>query len=384
MLPEFTKKRSTKESMDDYLPRIEALTQHTLATLYSHLTSTTDGYPLTLPSLRCIAQYLVGQCEYPYPGLRFLTPSPPLSYLAALRGDPVLDNYMISEQASEVRMYMSCEFIEDDVIQSGVTPTHLAGFAANLSALQAAPVSELSKLTSFGYHTLHCVCMGPRNDPNRLEAVKYVLQTCPKEVLRCSDKHVSVLFTAVEAGNLPVVKLLSELEPNLITLNTTRNCSPLYAAAFNGHAQVAEYLCEKFGDQLLDVVNINNCSAMYVAAQRGHAGIVKYLARLRPAMATLANNNNATPLYIACQMGQLDVATCLCEATTASSSCVGVITTQGMSPLATAAANGHLNVVTFLVKVMNVDPNDRTLSWHSPRELAKENGHADVVSFLDA
>jgi ankyrin repeat protein len=208
---------------------------------------------------------------------------------------------------------------------------------------------------------------------------------------------------------LDVVKLLVENGADLITWNKF-GVPPLYAASFNGHLSVVEFLV-KSPKVDINAKDHEDRTALWVALLEGHADVVKLLVE-HGADLMAHNKLNASPLVIASLYNHLSLAEFLVELpmidvnakdpedttalwTAASRGYLDVAkllvengadlmasTKDGASPLWAASINGHLQVVKFLVKLPKVDINardhgDRTALW-----VAASNGYLDVVKML--
>lgn len=81
--------------------------------------------------------------------------------------------------------------------------------------------------------------------------------------------------------------------------------SPLAYAAYNGHAEIADYLL-KHGAQI-DAKTENGSSALFFAARFGHIEVVKLLLK-NEADPTIANENEETAVDWALKSGNTDIA----------------------------------------------------------------------------
>jgi ankyrin repeat protein len=140
------------------------------------------------------------------------------------------------------------------------------------------------------------------------------------DVIRLLDSGMSILATdehqntvahiAAEAGNLEILRLLADRGASLDRRNWI-NQTPLSLAAWHGHLQVVQYLCEHsattHGSDL-------NTAPLGAAAAAGHLEIVRYLVEQRDVpLNALERPFGATPLFVAARFLRLDVVQYLME-----------------------------------------------------------------------
>jgi len=144
---------------------------------------------------------------------------------------------------------------------------------------------------------------------NHVEDVKGLIDS-GISVLATDEHKNTVVHIAAEAGNIEILRLLSDRGAPIDRLNWI-NQTPLSLAARNGHLPVVKYLCEKgattHGRDL-------NTAPLGAAAAAGHLEIVKYLVEQRNVpLNSLERPFGATPLFVAASFLKLDVVRYLME-----------------------------------------------------------------------
>ena len=121
------------------------------------------------------------------------------------------------------------------------------------------------------------------------------------------------MIRAVRDGDTETVrKLLSTADAQSLKNDLNGNgATPLYVAAYNGHASVTRQLIEDHCNLYLQ--RNDGCMPLFVAAQEGHASIMKQLIEARCNM-DLPDEDGFTPMHIAAQEGHASVTKVLIDA----------------------------------------------------------------------
>ncbi len=164
----------------------------------------------------------------------------------------------------------------------------------------------------------------------------------------------TLFFQAIQAGEASKVKALLDSNPSLATVKNERGQSGVLLAAYSGRKEIRDLLLAR--DVTLE---------LHEAAAAGQLERVQHLVEKDPALAksyspdgfpvfALALENGADPNYRYA---------------------------AGYSPLITAAANGHLAIVSMLLG-NGADLHVQTNDGKTALSFALERGHAAVAEFL--
>jgi ankyrin repeat protein len=193
--------------------------------------------------------------------------------------------------------------------------------------------------------------------------------------LNAKTGPLTALNIACQTGHLNVVKLLvaagATLDPQ-----SSDEVGALGSAAFNGQLQVVKYLVEEAGADK-NRADSNGSTPLMFAANADQAKVVAYLLG-RPGINIDAQRGRLTALNIACYAGHLEVVKLLVAAGAR-------LHPQGsdeVGALGSAACNGQLQVVKYLVEEAGADGNRAGTNSLTPLMYAARQGHADVVMYL--
>ena len=170
----------------------------------------------------------------------------------------------------------------------------------------------------------------------------------------------------------------------LVEVEDNQSETPFYTACFEGHVSVVSLLLEKHVDQInkpssagttpvFACVDHGNLECVKLISERGEeAGRTVDWTRTR-------NKDKATPLYIACRHGDVEIVRWVAEH--APYSTREQPASDGTTPLAIAACQGHLGVVQYLAS-MGVNVEAANEAGNTPLHLAAAEGHLEVVKYL--
>jgi len=182
---------------------------------------------------------------------------------------------------------------------------------------------------------------------------------------------VTELIDAAKAGNTARVRELLHASPSSAALRTAGGESPLMAALYNGHRDLADEIAEAqiAAGEPLDV---------FAAAALGRSDQLDS-ATAAPGAVAAYSYDGWTALHLAAFFGQLEAATRLLEAGAR-------LTAVSRNPLANtplhaAVAGGHPDVSVLLI-ARGADVNAIDSGRHTPLHIAAENGQLAVVEAL--
>ena len=184
------------------------------------------------------------------------------------------------------------------------------------------------------------------------------------------------LHLAAANGHMDVVKYLIE---KLCDKNARANddLTPLHYAASCGKLDIVKYLIEEVGVQM-DVYHKLGGAPIHEAAQKGQLPVVQYFVERHNILDLPGKILGRNPVDSAILGDQLDV--------------IKYLFSRGSNkefkdknlktPLHTAAEDGKLNIVKYLVEIAQTqtDPIDKL--GNLPIDLAEENKHKEVVEYL--
>lgn len=167
---------------------------------------------------------------------------------------------------------------------------------------------------------------------------------------------VSPLWVAVAVGHFGIVKILvEEGQANVNHLSATRS-SPLRAASYIGHLEIARYLVAHGADVRL--VRDGNYTNLMLSAYREHSHMVKYFIDELGCDPNESDQDGRTPLHYAIDGGSSEVLYTLLERGAKN------LAQTTMSPMVWAALEAREDLVDAFEKYCSSD-----LEWIEAREL---------------
>jgi ankyrin repeat protein len=171
--------------------------------------------------------------------------------------------------------------------------------------------------------------------------------------------------------------------------------SNFHAAAAVGQAEQVESMLN-YG-QNINAQEANGCTALYCAAEQGKKTVVESLLARR-ADANITNNNNQSPLFIAAQRGNITCVTALLQPPKTKgfvvwlkdrtfwpySITINAQNAQGVTPLLTACAAGHIAIVQDLLNANGDYNHIDNKNRNAVKTAAASNHVACVETLLDA
>jgi ankyrin repeat protein len=207
------------------------------------------------------------------------------------------------------------------------------------------------------------------------------------------------IYDAASSGDLVKVKALLKGKPSLVFDTDYGHATPLHAAAYEGHKDVAELLLAKGADvnakniigqtpldlaagndhkDIMDLLMAHKADVnIHDAAAGGYMKIVSAMIQQNPALLSSDDIYGNSPLHCAAARGHIDVSALLL----ANRADVNAKDKGGSTPLHLAARNGHKDVVKLLL-ANKADVNARDDSGETPLHYATSNDHRDVAELL--
>ncbi len=280
---------------------------------------------------------------------------------AAEKGRIDVVNYLIEQGA-----YINYE-------NTGITACHLAANKGHLEVVKL--LIEKGALvnaeTHEGMNALQFAAM-----EGHTEVINYLINHGAN--VNASDTEGNTpLSLAVEAGHFEMVKLLIRAKGDVNAADITGNTPLINLAMVDNpsweHEKIANYLIEQGAK--VNAMNSEGSSALSLAAQGGsdRLNMVKLLIEAKADVNTVDKAGN-TPFMNA---GDLSIATYLENHGAA----MNVKNKKNMTPLMTAASNGHVKIVQYLIK-NGFSLNVTDIDGKTPLMLAAEGGHLEMVEWL--
>uniref|UniRef100_A0A1I8HZY0 ANK_REP_REGION domain-containing protein n=1 Tax=Macrostomum lignano TaxID=282301 RepID=A0A1I8HZY0_9PLAT len=172
------------------------------------------------------------------------------------------------------------------------------------------------------------------------------------------DDGMSPLYVASLNNHLPVVKSLIKAHAKplsdhiqivdllikaqaVVDLSSSDNCTPLFAACFQGHSKVVSLLVRAMAD--VNIVKSDGCTPVFIAAQNGHNQVVDLLIKAQADL-NCRCIEGCTPTFAASLNGHHKVVDSLIQA----QADVSIPRMDGLTPLKAASLLKHHQVVTLL------------------------------------
>ncbi|XP_046548423.1 protein fem-1 homolog A-like [Haliotis rubra] len=181
----------------------------------------------------------------------------------------------------------------------------------------------------------------------------------------------------INGGHLDVVKYIVSHRAKVgINSRGSKKKTPVMVAGRWGHKDVVEFLVELGAD--LSLVYEGGSSVLHLACFGGHLEVAKYIVSKGKVNINSRGWKKKTPVMVAAANGHKDVVEFLVEHGADLSRVYG----GGSSTLHLASFGGHLDVVRYIVAQNKVNINSRGWKKKTPVMVAAEMGEKDVVEFL--
>ncbi|KAI9897952.1 hypothetical protein N3K66_006312 [Trichothecium roseum] len=205
-----------------------------------------------------------------------------------------------------------------------------------------------------------------------VEMVKYLLD-CGADVRSVGGAEYSALHLATSEGHMAVVRLMVESDANINVANIT-GTTPLHYASDEGHSQIVAFFASAGAD--VNRPNDEGWTPLHFATYNGHVKVVKILLSegSRISSQTL---DGETPLHMAAMNGHQDVVSELLA--NGSAVLLSVQSESGLTALAMACQEGHLEITRLLIKAQQSICKDT-----SPTLYAKSASSGPVSKKKDA
>ena len=195
-----------------------------------------------------------------------------------------------------------------------------------------------------------------------VQVCRFLLLEATADVSQVTMHGHSALFSACEAGQLPVVQFVIAHAASQGVTSTLLEAeggghTPVYTAAEHGHSDVLRCLLARKCS--VNCRTKNGHSPLYIAVAKGKTECIKVLLDGQ-ADVNLSTNNDTTPLHIAASLKDTEVIHLLLDA----NAMINAVTLRGHTPLYDVCMVGH-HVTARLLINRDADLDSLTKSRHS-------------------
>lgn len=194
------------------------------------------------------------------------------------------------------------------------------------------------------------------------------------DVNTADETGTTALHVAALLGQGECVMYLLSANANVHAEETQMLLQPLFLAAGDGHADIANMLIHATAN--VNATNIGNWTALTKAAYSGHTQAVRLLLSKRADVNVAAMDDGVTPLTVSAQDGFLAIV----QELVAASADVNALTRDRWTALILASRNGHRDVVQVLLAAL-ADISAET-GGETALTQATKYGHQQVVQML--
>ena len=142
---------------------------------------------------------------------------------------------------------------------------------------------------------------------------------------------------------MELVKILLNHQVKLDVKTSGRQETALHHAVYNGHVEVAVYLTEKGADCL--VCDSSGQTPFHFAVSKGYTKLVQKMVEVGEASIYEKSKNGETPLKLACANGHLDMVAYLLH----KGAVLNNMAEEGQAALEVARNKGHNDIVCLII-----------------------------------
>ncbi|XP_073772335.1 serine/threonine-protein phosphatase 6 regulatory ankyrin repeat subunit C isoform X7 [Danio rerio] len=185
------------------------------------------------------------------------------------------------------------------------------------------------------------------DEEEALWCLEFLLQSGADPTLRDNEGFSPVHYAAAR-GDKHNLKLLMEMSFKCV--EDLENCvpvSPLHLAAYNGHCEALQLLCETLVN--VDMQDSRGRTALFLAALRGHGSCVELLLLQGASFSIRETVHRWTPLHASAANGHTDCLLMLLKSAE-KNNIIDLVDDHGQTPLMLAALGRHTDCVHMLLE----------------------------------
>ncbi|ESQ40173.1 hypothetical protein EUTSA_v10013246mg [Eutrema salsugineum] len=183
---------------------------------------------------------------------------------------------------------------------------------------------------------------------------------------------------AAKNGNLKILDVLMEANPELSFTFDSSKTTALHTAASQGHGEIVCFLLDK-GVDLAAIARSNGKTALHSAARNGHTEIVKELLGKKAGMVTRVDKKGQTALHMAVKGQNAEIVDALMKA---NSSLINAADNKGNTPLHIAVRKNRAEIVQTVLKYDEISRVGVNKSGETALDIAEKTGLHEIVALL--
>ncbi|GLT89657.1 hypothetical protein SLE2022_076340 [Rubroshorea leprosula] len=183
---------------------------------------------------------------------------------------------------------------------------------------------------------------------------------------------------ASKQGDMAVLKVLMDADPELLMTFDSSNTTALHTAALQGHIEVVNFLLEK-GSNVATIARSNGKTALHAAARNGHLEIVKALLSKEPGITLKIDKKGQTALHMAVKGQNVEVVE---ELIKSNPSLINLSDTKGNTALHIATRKGRTQIVLKLLSHDGVNKEAINKSGQTALDTSEKTGQIAIASML--
>lgn len=183
---------------------------------------------------------------------------------------------------------------------------------------------------------------------------------------------------ASKQGDMAVLRVLLEADPELLMTFDSSNTTALHTAALQGHTEVVDFLLEK-GSSVATIAKSNGKTVLHAAARNGHLEIVKAILSKEPKIATRIDKKGQTALHMAVKGQSVEVVD---QLIVSAPSLVNYVDTKGNTALHIASRKGRTQIVLSLLNHGELNKHAINKSGETALDTSEKAGHLELATIL--
>ncbi len=270
---------------------------------------------------------------------------------------------------------VQCDIMTRD--EDGCVPLHLTAMLGDITTIKYLVeecgcdvlVTNKNSLTPFHFSVA-----------NNVDIVKYFVEECECDVQVKTKDGVTPLHLAAMFGKTDIAKYLISKNSDLLLSRDNNGRTPLHTAAMHGEVKMCKLLISDFDCDKNDTTKLGQ-TPVHFAASNGHLPVVEYLTLEVSCKKSITNVDGFTPAHLAAINGHLDVLTFFVERLNYNIQNEKALIIS-MLIHSTAAKNGNIAILKYLVEECKCDVMDKDKCDRGPLHYAARFGQVEAVRYL--